>query len=114
MVRSSSRLSISLRKLFLIVFLCAMACWLYLKIDWIRQRRSVVEGRCGYAVGTNTVHPAPSAPGMLWLFGENGYELITIKFDGVEGADLTSDQQKEVNRVRKLFPESSEIRGLVW
>jgi len=107
--------SFSLRRLFLLVLLCALGCWFAIEIRWLGQRRQVIEGRGGFSTDTNTVYPGPRAPSLLWLFGEPGYERLTIKFDGpMPGAGLSANQQDELTRIRRLFPEAKEVDGLVW
>jgi hypothetical protein len=106
--------SFSLRRLFLLVLLAAVGCWCATELRWLVQRRHVIDSHRGFWIDTNTVYPGPRAPSVLWLFGEPGYERITIKFDGpTRGTALTSDQQDELTRIRRLFPEA-EVDGLVW
>ena len=65
-------------------------------LDWIRQRRTVLESG---AVNVSESHDSfhrPAAPGFLWMFGEHGYQTIAIKGDS---------SREEAEQLHALFPE---------
>ncbi len=74
----------SLRTLFVVV--TVFGIWLGYELNWIRERHAIIE-RC---TGVNPTfpgrppvyisNPSPAAPGMLWIFGERGYCLLTLGF----------------------------------
>jgi hypothetical protein len=98
-----------------LVVLTVLACWLGYYVNWIHQRRIVVENT-EVAFSKDFVRPRDAttgrrnrrshiAPHPLNWFGENGYWCIQVKAG-------TSDA--EIARVRRLFPEAQiEIAGNV-
>ncbi len=54
---------------------------------------------------------------MLRFFGEPGFPKIVLFFQGDIGCDLsgplTENQQKEFERIKRLFPEA-EITAQLW
>jgi hypothetical protein len=92
--------------------------------NWIRQRRVLAAG--GVPTGVNilfgddlkdpfspaTAPPPPKrAAGLLWLFGERGHHNIYVSFTDspwpTQTRELAEDEQRFVERVRRLFPEAT-------
>jgi hypothetical protein len=105
----------SLRTLFVVVTVFAIAAgWIGRSLDWMRQRHEAVEQWVAsteddFSVDRNGLivePPVRNAPGMLWVFGEPGYAWIKLSFPIRHGWELTDDQQSEVERIKKLFPEA--------
>ena len=72
----------------------AIFSWYHL--DWIQQRRAVLESN---AVNVSESHDSfhrPAAPGLLWMFGEQGYQTIFIN---------GYSNHLEAERLHALFPE---------
>jgi hypothetical protein len=111
----------SLRTLF--VVLTAFCCFLGHEVSWLKQRRQFLStygdfNRYPYqSVHTSedvgrlgVIKKCPGAPGLLWLFGEKGVNVIVM---GIPPQDMDSTgrlRQPEpapVATARRLFPESS-------
>ena len=100
----------SLRTLFVVV---TVGCvWLGYSLNWIQRRHAfmtaqeVARGRPGPLVhqGERT------APKMLCLFGENGYEKVEVWLEGEAGVEdavrLTANDHENIRVARRLFPEA--------
>ena len=90
----------SLRTLFVVVTVFAVPLgWVAYQLNWIRQRREFIRAQAerGNAMGTMTAFI--DAPGMLWVFRENGYRFIGVLAD----EDATASDTK---RATALFPEA--------
>jgi hypothetical protein len=85
------RFRFSLTTLFLLVALVAV--WLGWSWNWIRQRHEFLRNKMATSLNVNPV----TAPGMLWLFGEEGCEYVFMA--------LATDNDLE--EARRLFPEAS-------
>lgn len=91
----------------LLVVMTLLALFFGYHLSWIHQRRAVLASS-GYGELTevqlappNTiVLHAPQAPGLLWMFGEEGYSFVRI--DALAGS-------REYQRVSALFPESTVL-----
>lgn len=90
----------SLRTMFVLVTLfCVMVGlgvrWVQHSQEWIRQRREVLNlyGGLFHMPGSN------QAPGFLWLFGEQGVEVISC----------SSWSKQNRDKVARLFPEAEVI-----
>lgn len=83
----------SLRTLFVLVTLVAV--WLGWSLNWIRQRHAFLRDRRAFVFDTDPDAATP-APRFLWLFGEEGAEYVR----------LSSEDQLDYTRAKKLFPES--------
>jgi hypothetical protein len=86
------RFRFSVRTLFILVTIVAI--WIGWSFNWIRQRREFVRpgNELGAAVSTGEVR----APGMLWIFGEQGAQVVL----------LFTDKESDFERARRLFPEA--------
>jgi hypothetical protein len=91
---------------FLLVLMTLLCLWCGYSVNWMRQRREALDAD-DIDVGSMSVgewmNGAPRAPGMLWLFGEEGYVRISVA-ENVEWEPL---QQ----RLAALFPEAEIVRG---
>jgi hypothetical protein len=92
------RFRYSLRALLALMTLFALFFWYH--INWIQRRRAATS----YAGVTanpssDSFHPPP-APGLLWMFGEQGYQSVSIS---------SQDRQWEAEQLRALFPESDVV-----
>src|SRR4051812_21088207 len=87
----------SLRTMFVVVFVVSIPlAWVGYQLNWIRERRSALS----YTDQTKAIPdpfalPVP-APGWLWLFGEQGREIIGCR----EHTTMTAAE------LQRLFPES--------
>ena len=65
----------SLRTLFVVV--TVFGCWLGYELNWLRERHLLVESGEAAVYSTNQ-GTRPTAPSLLWLFGEEGAGQITL------------------------------------
>ena len=82
----------------LLVLMTALALFLGYHLNWIQQRRAVLESD---AVSVSESHDSfhrPAAPGLLWMFGEQGYQTIGI---------IGDSNREEAERLHALFPEGN-------
>jgi hypothetical protein len=87
-------------------------------VNWIRGRHSVFTSRQLSPDSDIWVRALPmaadpvSAPGLLWIFGEEGEGGLWIHFvmpgNGTNGEpmDLTPEEAIEAERIHRLFPET--------
>jgi hypothetical protein len=89
-------------------------------VNWIRQRQDAEASANWYRLSTDESgidlilkKPRPRAPGLLWLFGENGHSqcLLFFGYQPTEhftysNRELTPLEQSEVSRIKRLFPEA--------
>lgn len=108
MPRCRPRLSVSLRTLF--VLLTIIGGWLGYQLNWIRQRRELLQDRCYRANHANYNVPPPpggyvnaSPPSTLGLVGEQGYAMIWRLWTG------PIPDAQERRRVEKLLPEAEFV-----
>lgn len=84
------------------VTLFALYCGYHL--NWIRQRRAAIAN--GEVVPTFTLKQSSfprDAPGLLRVFGERGYNELTIYcHDDIH-------RERELKRAAKLFPEAEAL-----
>ena len=108
----------SLRTLFVVVTM--FACWLGYELNWIRQRHEMLAKREAFILEGSTISTSlaimkaqwaregrgpASAPGLLWLFGEQGVtELRLFIYDFDNSRDVLS--YEVAFRASRLFPES--------
>lgn len=92
----------SLRTLLIVVTIFAI--WLGYQWHWIRQRREFLERdtRLGNQTGLNV----PSAPHLLWAFGEAGYDSLFVLVDSTISEQITANEKTRLDRARRLFPEA--------
>jgi len=89
-IRKRRRFQFKLRTLFVIVTLFAV--WLGWSLNWNRQRREFLRDRDAFRVGESV-----RAPGLLWIFGE----------DGAENIWLVARKSSASDEARRLFPEAT-------
>jgi hypothetical protein len=81
----------SLRTMFVLV--TVVCVWLGYQLNWIRQRREVLNS--GEFLGFQEVDRESRPPSLLWLFGERGYSALAC----------SKNVDKEA--IERLFPEST-------
>ncbi len=100
----------SLRTLFAVV--TAAAILLY-PISWIQQRHAILT--TGHGVEIIEREERDDRPIVLRLFFEPAYYSVVVRFYADNSSSqLTADQQREVQRVKKLFPEATHVTGVVY
>jgi hypothetical protein len=103
----------SLRTMFIVVtvfaFLTALVGY---NLKWISERHRVfsdqerLEHNYDYEVLASPI--LATAPGILWLFREQGWAVVQISFAGYpEENQLTAEQRRHLDRIRRLYPEST-------
>jgi hypothetical protein len=103
-------LRFSLRTMFVVVTVAA--CWIGYDLNWIRQRREAVQ-QTRFSV--DNIDPASGtaqevrAPGLLWLFGEHGYAVLSYTIPPGHDWELSREQEAELQRVARLYPEAELI-----
>jgi hypothetical protein len=79
-----------------IIVVTVVGCWLGYAVNWIRQRHAVLE--CPVNCSTFVIPvEAPSAPGLLWIFGERGVADLSL---------MLRRSDPKANRISSLFPEA--------
>lgn len=124
------RVRYSLRTLIIATALAGLVfSWVAYQLNWIRQRREIIASpkfrytvaRPSYDDDTRqTIWVSPNAPWQLRMFGETGYTFISVHIIGdvkefplissvgtVTEECLYPEQLREVERVRRLFPEAN-------
>jgi hypothetical protein len=98
------RWSYSLRTLFAVVTVLGVALgWGAYSLNWIEQRHSLC-GQAAYMLGGSD---DGTAPGLLWLFGEQGFARMRIKFEGdPKEAELNERQREILKRLRQAYSEA--------
>jgi hypothetical protein len=103
-IASFLRPRFSLRALLVaMTFLCI---WCGYSVNWIRERREALDAEyvdIGLMSVTEWMNGPPRAPGMLWVFGEEGYLRICV--------DVNGDWGQLQRRLAALFPEAEIVRG---
>jgi hypothetical protein len=94
-----------LRTLLIAIALLAVPmAWVGWQLNWIRQRRALLESRAVASHGWGL--ELPTAPSCLWLFGEDGLGVLALR-------DTTSNET--VMDAKAIFPEADVRRsGEVW
>lgn len=109
--------------MFLLVMV--LAAFMAYHVNWIRDRQAVLNQASAVSKAPRPPHfgtmgswpsstlpepePQPKAPGLLWFFGEEGTAAITLEFTsqiGYSPDDLGDNDRKELDRVKRLFPEA--------
>lgn len=106
----------SLRTLFVLTTCVALLLgWVMWNVDWMRARRATIDsGRVAAGDGPYWLPGADeAAPGALGWFGEPGYAFIEVQFAGRPSQQLTADDEVEVERVARLFPEAIVVGRIV-
>lgn len=81
----------------MLVAMTVLAVFLWYHVNWIQQRRAALEDGWIAEYSTATL-PTPSAPGLLWLFGEQGYSYLIV--------DATAEHPAAAAEASPLFPEA--------
>lgn len=95
MIPSALKPRFTVRAMLVLMALFALFFWYH--INWIEQRRASLARENIKSFRNMPDEEQPSAPGMLWLFGESGYGNIAIE---------NRDDSVDVERLQSLFPES--------
>ncbi len=90
------RFRFGLRSLF--IFVTLVALWAAYSANWIRERREFVRKLESDPFAIARFDSAFYAPGLLWLFGEDGVESIVLQ------------SETDTAEARRLFPEA-QIAG---
>ena len=90
------RLRFSIRAM--LVATTLLCLWCESSMNWIRQRRAAIASGC-VTVLEGRAEDVPSAPRLLWLFGETGHFGIWV--------DAPTDE--ETASAVALFPEVDEV-----
>ncbi len=89
--------------LLLVMVILFAGGWIGYSLNWIRRRHQHIRDETALWRFPE-VHS--TAPGGLWLFGEPGYEAMTLgRLDGPGGADERTNENLKASRA--LFPEST-------
>ena len=89
-----------------------VTAFLLYPLSWIQQRHAILARGRGSEFNWDE---GGFAPILLAMFCEPGYYSVVVRFyDDNAGGPLTPDQQREVDRARRLFPESIHVRGVVF
>jgi hypothetical protein len=108
----------SLRTLFVVVTISGIALgWVAYQLNWIRQRRELVH-RTDIEALMWADGDYPTAPGLMWLFGEQGYDIIEIivdlpidpTIDVPPDRERTETETALLERARSLFPEAEVVK----
>ena len=90
------RFRFGLRSLFMLV---TMICvWFGYSMNWIRQRRAMLNEPYYFEPNTLEAESVIQAPGGLWLLGERG--VVTLWVD-----------EHNAERAGRLFPEAEIVTG---
>jgi hypothetical protein len=93
----------------LLVAVAIFPCWLAYEVHWIHQRHRVLTSGRFTTESPAGAPVAVQAPGLLWLFGEPGYESIWFtvpKGEVRDDMELSPSEKAEFERVSRLFPEA--------
>ena len=102
-------LRFSLRGLF--VAITIFGCWLGYQLNWIRQRHAWLASPEAKSENFFLTRENDHPPGMLWLFGEPGFDSIHLTMPprkiAREGSPvLTPEEMERARLVQRLFPEA--------
>jgi hypothetical protein len=107
----------SLRMMFVVVTILGFAMsWVVYQLNWIRERHAFRENHFWISVVSGW-DPEVQAPGLLWLFGEDGvYQFSLIFADATPGRpkSLNMSEKKTLENAKKLFPEAIIPGAVVW
>src|SRR5438445_2478074 len=106
------RFSYSLRTLFVAMTTVGfLLAWSLYELNWIRERHRLEEsGRVHRTADPSNV---TLAPGLLWLFGEQGHRRVVFYIDltGHPSDDdakvYNTDLHQEMRKAKELFPEAT-------
>ncbi len=97
---SRRRFRFGLRSLF--IFVTLVAIWAAYSVNWIRERREFVRKLDSDPFAITRFDSAFYAPGLLWLFGEDGVESIVLL------------NVSDAAEARRLFPEAQIASTPDW
>ena len=100
----------SLRTMFVLV--TVLCVWLGYSLNWIRQRREAIAHAHFEKVSIKTTAPI-RAPGLLWLFGEPGYDRIWFLFGPADPRDNTPEEFVKAKQLAPLFPEARVVSAAI-
>jgi hypothetical protein len=100
------RWTFSLRTLFVVV--TVLALWLGYHVNWIRERRALLD-EPNVTASFTPMRRAPSIG--LCLLGERGANSVFLQYDGWLSGPLNKADEAQKSRASHLFPEA-KIR--VW
>jgi len=102
----------------MLLLVTAIALWLGHERHWITQRHRMLEQREAIELDYQITQQAtpPKAPGMLWLFGEQGIADLRVLLwsDGPTIPDGWCESQERAVRARRLFPEAGISFAVGW
>lgn len=81
-------------------------CWLGYELNWIRERREFYAGSVAKPVDP---FEKTAPPGLLWLFGELGHQIVGVEVGSAELAKMTAEDRSRCRRAKVLFPEANII-----
>jgi hypothetical protein len=101
----------SLRTMLLLMAIVAVSfSWIGYNLNLIRQRQEILRHwwqADQYVYGAFGPAQPVRAPGSLWLFGEQGYRTVLIRFSNADDHTELSDAEKAlVVGAKALFPEA--------
>jgi hypothetical protein len=85
----------TLRALFVVMTL--LCVWCAYSLNWIQHRPAAMTSRA-YLEDSFALAGTRTSPGMVWLFGEEGYEVLCF--------DPRKVTEEERARITALFPEA--------
>ena len=100
----------------MLVTVTILAAFVAYHVNWIRERHRLLSdanrAKLAKRIPTSVFSSeAMRAPGLLWLFGESGWSVVTVVLDGPSDNELTEADLRRVATARHLFPEA-EIDGI--
>ncbi len=91
-------------------------CFLTYSLNWLQQRHQLRD------TGAVVLYPGGKCPGLLWLFGEPGYDIVSYREEGSDpdgeiaayvrqGASPPQKpgralSEQEIKHLRAVFPEA--------
>jgi hypothetical protein len=100
----------SLRTLFVVV--TVIGCWLGYELNWIRERRAFIASEVSTRIdedwwNCSVTDGGRSAPGLLALFGEEGFSALSVLAESQSVELLTANDRQRLQEARHLFPEAT-------
>ena len=86
----------------MLVVMTLLCVWCAYSIKWIKQRRAAIASEHVTIFEPQAGEAVPSAPGLLWMFGEAGYAAIRVR----------AAPYDERGTVLSLFPEAAVAADL--
>jgi hypothetical protein len=101
----------SLRTLFVLVLVISIPfAWAGYSMNWIRQRRAMIESGCIRDQMPPSLFASPrKAPYGLWLFGEPGYRVLQCDIGDDRIADCLFPEAFILVRMRNARSESTNV-----